>query len=157
MEQSIQQLFAYHVWATEKMMQHLETEAAVVFNKEIVSVFPSIKAVVDHLIEVEYLWFSRMTGRDACAVYPESPNEARQKLSTLHEEMTFYINSVVASEVIMYNTSQGEAFQNTVEELFIHLVNHGTYHRGNLSAMLRQQGIPGASTDYIYYLRELKG
>lgn len=36
-----------------------------------------------------------------------------------------------------------------------HLVNHGTYHRGNVSAMLRQLGHPGTPTDYGYYLYTL--
>ncbi|WP_238403164.1 DinB family protein [Paenibacillus mesophilus] len=33
-----------------------------------------------------------------------------------------------------------------------HLVNHGTYHRGNVTAMLRQLGHPGTPTDFGYYL-----
>ncbi|WP_425464427.1 DinB family protein [Paenibacillus oralis] len=33
-----------------------------------------------------------------------------------------------------------------------HLVNHGTYHRGNVTAMLRQLGHPGTPTDFGFYL-----
>ncbi|MBT2292127.1 damage-inducible protein DinB [Paenibacillus albidus] len=36
-----------------------------------------------------------------------------------------------------------------------HLVNHGTYHRGNVTAMLRQLGHAGTPTDYGYYLYTL--
>ncbi|WP_313897918.1 DinB family protein [Brevibacillus sp. FSL L8-0520] len=36
-----------------------------------------------------------------------------------------------------------------------HVVNHGTYHRGNIAAMLRQQGYAGVPTDYVFYLYEL--
>jgi uncharacterized damage-inducible protein DinB len=35
-----------------------------------------------------------------------------------------------------------------------HVVNHGTYHRGNITAMLRQLGSKGISTDFIFYLYE---
>ncbi|MFC0187441.1 DinB family protein [Fictibacillus aquaticus] len=154
MEKTIQHLFAYHVWGTEKMLRHLEDKAEGFYNLEITSVFPSIKAVVDHVLEVDDLWFSRMIGRTAGVILTESPKEAREKFSVLHEEITAYLNSVDPLENITYKTSQGETFQNSVEELITHLVNHGTYHRGNLSAMLRQQGIPGGSTDYIYFLRE---
>ncbi|MFX3635018.1 MAG: DinB family protein [Candidatus Pristimantibacillus sp.] len=34
------------------------------------------------------------------------------------------------------------------------VVNHGTYHRGSVSAMLRQQGYVEGTTDYIFYLME---
>jgi uncharacterized damage-inducible protein DinB len=37
-------------------------------------------------------------------------------------------------------------------ELVQHVVNHGTYHRGNITAMLRQLGYPGVMTDYVVYL-----
>ncbi|WP_067934331.1 DinB family protein [Alicyclobacillus kakegawensis] len=37
-----------------------------------------------------------------------------------------------------------------------HVVNHGTYHRDNITAMLRQLGYPGASTDYVFYLYRLQ-
>ena len=39
-----------------------------------------------------------------------------------------------------------------LSELVQHVVNHGTYHRGNLTAMIRQQGYPSVMTDYIMYL-----
>ncbi len=42
-----------------------------------------------------------------------------------------------------------------LSELVQHVVNHGTYHRGNFTTMLRQLGHQGASTDYIFYLYEM--
>ncbi|MFD0085159.1 DinB family protein, partial [Priestia megaterium] len=37
-------------------------------------------------------------------------------------------------------------------DILQHVVNHGTYHRGNVTAMLRQQGYSGVPTDYMFYL-----
>ncbi|NHM32597.1 DinB family protein [Neobacillus terrae] len=34
------------------------------------------------------------------------------------------------------------------------MANHGTYHRGNITAMLWSLGHKSTSTDYIYFLRE---
>lgn len=39
-------------------------------------------------------------------------------------------------------------------ELVQHVVNHGTYHRGNLTAMIRQQGYSSVSKDYVFYLSD---
>ncbi|QGH35649.1 hypothetical protein GI584_17035 [Gracilibacillus salitolerans] len=39
----------------------------------------------------------------------------------------------------------------TLVDLVHHVVNHGTYHRGNISAMLHQQGERGVPTDYVYF------
>ncbi|WP_379865959.1 DinB family protein [Laceyella putida] len=39
-----------------------------------------------------------------------------------------------------------------LSELVQHVVNHGTYHRGNITAMLRQLDNKGTFTDFIFYL-----
>jgi uncharacterized damage-inducible protein DinB len=38
--------------------------------------------------------------------------------------------------------------------MFQHLVNHGTYHRGQIATMLRQLGNKAQSTDLILFYRE---
>lgn len=43
-------------------------------------------------------------------------------------------------------------FQARCADLVQHIVNHGAYHRGNMTAMLRQLGYPGTPTDYSLYL-----
>jgi uncharacterized damage-inducible protein DinB len=54
---------------------------------------------------------------------------------------------------VIYTNTKGERFRNSIREIVYHIVNHGTYHRGNIAAMIRQLGYQGVSTDYIYYLR----
>ncbi len=38
-----------------------------------------------------------------------------------------------------------------ISDIVLHVVNHGTYHRGNLTAMLRQMGHVSVMTDYVFY------
>ncbi|MFC5647988.1 DinB family protein [Paenibacillus solisilvae] len=47
------------------------------------------------------------------------------------------------------------AFNARCVDYIQHIVNHGTYHRGNVTAMLRQLGHPETMTDYGYYLYTL--
>nr|WP_305586406.1 DinB family protein [Fictibacillus sp. WQ 8-8] len=35
--------------------------------------------------------------------------------------------------------------------MVLHVVNHGTYHRGNISAMLHQLGDSSVMNDYAFY------
>jgi len=42
-------------------------------------------------------------------------------------------------------------------EIVHHVVNHGTYHRGNIAAMLRQLGYSSIPTDFVFYLYENQG
>ncbi len=57
---------------------------------------------------------------------------------------------------IEYLSKTGKHMHHTVSEILLTLVNHGTYHRGNISTMLRQVGAASVSMDYAFYLRDLR-
>jgi uncharacterized damage-inducible protein DinB len=53
-----------------------------------------------------------------------------------------------------YRSMKGDPFEDTYEATMFHVVNHSTYHRGQLTTMLRQAGVTAlAATDLIHYLR----
>lgn len=83
-----------------------------------------------------------------------SIEEAVEKFLELNEKMIHFIqNHYESLPEIHYVNSSGEKFRNSLDELVRHLTNHGTYHRGNISTMIRQQGFEGVPTDYIFFLR----
>ncbi len=56
--------------------------------------------------------------------------------------------------MISYRGVDGQVFAHTLADLIRHVVNHSTYHRGQLVTMLRQLGHTPPSTDFTRYLRE---
>jgi uncharacterized damage-inducible protein DinB len=48
------------------------------------------------------------------------------------------------------------AASNTLRDLLIHVINHSTYHRGQVAAMLRRLGTPALSTDFLIYHSEVR-
>jgi uncharacterized damage-inducible protein DinB len=46
---------------------------------------------------------------------------------------------------------KGEAKREKRYKLLLHIVNHGTYHRGQVILMLKQAGASVPSTDLVYY------
>ena len=56
--------------------------------------------------------------------------------------------------VFAYQNSKRELFKQPVYEVLLQLFNHQTYHRGQLTNMLRQLGIDKiAATDFIVFSR----
>jgi uncharacterized damage-inducible protein DinB len=49
----------------------------------------------------------------------------------------------------------GDSYQNKIEDILIHVGNHGTYHRGQIAMLLREKGYNPVSTDYILYDRSI--
>jgi uncharacterized damage-inducible protein DinB len=47
----------------------------------------------------------------------------------------------------------GGAASLTRADIVLHVVNHGTYHRGNVAAMMYQLGVAPPTTDLPVYLR----
>ena len=60
-----------------------------------------------------------------------------------------------ANAQIQYKTLDGKSYFNSTEEVIMHCMNHGTYHRGQIITMLRQAGFTVVgSTDFIRFCRE---
>ena len=58
------------------------------------------------------------------------------------------------SKIISYKDSRGSAHQTALLPIVMHLVNHGSYHRGQVSQLLRQSGVTPPATDLIMFYRQ---
>lgn len=55
------------------------------------------------------------------------------------------------SELIPWTTAKGDRFENTVQDIYFHVINHSSYHRGQIATDFREHGIEPVLTDYIFY------
>ena len=61
------------------------------------------------------------------------------------------------TRVIAYGDTRGTAWEERLGRMLRHVVNHSSYHRGQVVTMLRQLGAVPPSTDLIRYYREGDG
>jgi len=143
----------YHHWANVRLLKHISHLDSEVFIKNVKSVFPSLSAVFEHIYNVDQLWIQRMLGTNDISqgIKFETPLIAVQCFERNFQQL---IEIRTKGGMVYYQNSKGEPFQNKIEEILRHLINHGTYHRGNVSAILHQLGEKSISTDYIFFLRE---
>jgi uncharacterized damage-inducible protein DinB len=153
MSLSMEKKLEYHHWANMKLLNHINSLGEGIFRKEVRSVFPSIAAIFEHVFQVDVLWLNRILGGNSLMFDDlkfEIPLMAIHYFEELHQQYK-RLNS--ATEIITYKNSKGIEFQNRVGEIVDHLMNHGTYHRGNVTAVLHQLGEVSVSTDLILLLR----
>ena len=55
---------------------------------------------------------------------------------------------------VKYKTSKEDAFQNTIQDIFFHIINHSTYHRGQIATNCKENEIEPLMSDYIFYKRD---
>lgn len=159
--------YSYHKWANTKVFDHLKSLPGEVFNNEIKSVFSSIQEVISHAYLAEGMWLRVMSGDDFSDIMKvikelkEKANgrnllELQQLYTEMNEQYFDFLNNHndLDQKFTIKHPKYGD-LDASVTDMVIHVVNHGTYHRGNITAMLRQQGHVGVSTDYIFYLYDL--
>lgn len=152
----------YNLWANERIGHLLMTQDDSVLNAEKKSSFTSISKTVLHIWDAETIWLTRLQGR-SLNDWPSksfSGNKAVM-LKGLVDRSTELLQFVTEKgdsfqrETITYKNMKGDPYKNTVEEILFHLVNHGTYHRGQIITLLRDCGVTQlVSTDLIAWFRE---
>jgi uncharacterized damage-inducible protein DinB len=56
-------------------------------------------------------------------------------------------------EVIHYQNSKKESFENRLVDIVAHVINHSTHHRAQVSLKLRQLDIVPPPLDYVLFKR----
>ncbi len=48
---------------------------------------------------------------------------------------------------------QGDTYTNTVTDMIVQVLNHGTHHRGQIMTMMKEEGFVLPNIDYITFVR----
>ncbi|PFW71995.1 damage-inducible protein DinB [Priestia aryabhattai] len=166
MSHHLLKLCDYHAWANQKIFDRLKELSEDIYDKEIQSVFSSISKVMAHIYVSDNIWLDCISGKKFDEAFA-SANQLREEIETKRiedvETMFFdlsgrykaFLNRQEDIETaFVLETSFAGRLETRLSDVVQHVVNHGTYHRGNITAMLRQLGHPGVMTDYILYLYE---
>jgi len=156
MNKQLIQLYDYNVWANERVMDHLGTLPSEVFLREVDLGFKSIAEVISHIVSADNIWFNRIKEEQDSIPAKKAftdLKEARQEMDDLQSQIRVYISSLRdAEKKVSYTMASGRQMENSIAEILQQVVNHGTYHRGNITTMLRSFGYQGVMTDYIAFL-----
>ncbi len=157
----VRRLFSYNKWANDRMLTSLDQLSADQFARELGSSFSSIRSTAAHIAGGEWVWLSRWKGTSPKAmpegVHAPSLGELKAKFAEIEAERAQYLSTLTDADVLRplaFTLFAGTQSSAPLEPQFQHLVNHGTYHRGQVAAMLRQVGATPAGTDLIRWLRE---
>lgn len=165
-EQTIK-TYDYHVWANKRVFDRLEELPEEVLHQELDNVFPTIYQGLVHIYQVDTTWLSGMMGNSYEQIKELIGTiEAKTAGKSLKQIQSAYWEKAEEYRVFLNGASDLQAKKQyphptfgvlnaSINELIQHIANHGTYHRGNISSMLRQLGNAGASSDFVFYLYEV--
>ncbi|HET6145380.1 MAG TPA: DinB family protein [Candidatus Acidoferrales bacterium] len=155
-------LFQFNQWADQRTLNACGALSNEQFTRSLGSSFSSVRDTVAHLYGAEYVWNERIHGRSPTALvsgagFPDLAS-VREKLEEMDAYYIDYVSKLSQQDlerVIHYKGFKGEEYSNPLWQSLHQLTNHASYHRGQITTMLRQLGAKAVSTDLIGYYREL--
>ena len=159
------ELLNYHYWARDRALAAAERLTPDQLTRDLGNSFGSIKDTLIHLYAADWIWCSRWQGESPRAM-PSS--DAFSDLASLRAAWSTHehvVRSVLeefgtdgVERVVVYRTTDGTEDRTVFWHMLQHVVNHASYHRGQITTMLRQLGaqVPD-SMDLITYHRERTG
>ena len=158
----LQTLVDYNYWATHRLLAAVDALTPEQFVCDLGSSFRSVRDTLSHVHDAEWIWLSRLHGSSPTSRLPldRFPNCAALRSGWADTEagLRAYVGGLDeagAEQVIDYRLLNGDAAADRAWHLVQHVVNHGTYHRGQVTTMLRQLGAaPPLQLDLVAYYRE---
>ena len=175
----IQTLFRYNRWANDRMFSVVERLSSEQFSTPIRSSFPSVEESVLHILSAEWIWLKRWKGTSPhTGVYggttaetmrstlsiggvdvehlttPADLRRFAESIDAERQEFLDKLDDAALHATLHYTDMVGQAYSTPLVQLFQHLVNHGTYHRGQLTTLLRQLGAESTAFDMAFFFHE---
>jgi uncharacterized damage-inducible protein DinB len=155
-------LFDYHYWARDRMLAAVDRLTPEQFTGSMGGSFASIRDTVAHICLADEIWLSRWRGQSPTAFPAE---HSLPDVATIRDRWSGIETSVKAlleefgdeglQEYFSYRLLSGTEGRSRYADSMQHVVNHGTYHRGQVTTLLRQVGAaPPASMDLIAFFRQ---
>jgi len=133
---------------------HFNSETIRVIGENIEKVDEKTISLINHILNAQQIWNSRILGEKTFEVWQINPFEMLEEINQYNFEKSIeIINNFDPDQKINYQNSRGANFENTVFEMLFQAINHSTYHRGQINSLLKQNGINPILTDYIFYKR----
>ena len=153
-----QRLFAYNCWANSVTQDCVKVLKSEQLDENLGASFPTIRTTLEHIVMAEWVWFERIKGDSPTQAFNgekfASLENLFEKWSEVENSYANFVDEISDNQlldIIDYKNLAGEANSRCLGHILPHVVNHGTYHRGQIAAFLRQIGAEAKTTDLIYF------
>ena len=120
-------------------------------NRFLRQALKALRQADSYIVGTEWLFLGRLRSEKPAVVWPDlTLDRIAEQLERLHRE---WPRELGRTDVIEYVNSKGEKWSSRADDILMHVVIHGAYHRGQIATLVRQSGATPAYTDYIHCIR----
>ena len=135
---AILESFDYDLWANKRWLEPAE--------------YAGLILILGHIVWAQETWLSRCQGSPARVIEDVHPD-----LDHLTRSVTAwkdFLQSTPLDTRIDYKSLNGQPFSDDLHTIVKHVLNHGTYHRGDMRGRCEMLGKPFPETDFIAFTRQ---
>lgn len=151
----------YHVWASERLLTVLRKVSDADYRADCGLFFGSLHGTLNHLLLADLVWYGRFVGEPSAVrsladeIEPDRDALAWRMLDQAARWASLIQQTDEArlGGPLGYRTLSGQQVASAWASTALHVFNHGTHHRGQMSAALTRLGLPAPEMDLIYFLR----
>ena len=154
----IQLLYEYNRWANARVLKTVSALTEEQFRRDLGGSYRSVRDALVHILSAEWIWLMRWKGTSPQAMLDPAEflelDLVKATWSQIEREQDEFVKGVTdesLSNVVAYVNTRGETWRYPLTHMMQHLVNHSSYHRGQVSLMLRQLGAAPAPTDLLVF------
>jgi len=159
--QEIRLLHAFNSWADNRIIDAVMAMPAEKVMQDMKSSHGSIHGTLVHLVGAEKMWLSRWWGKPDAAFLSAAEVPTVDAVKNTWIAVGFELAKFLGTlsdrklqDTFTMKTLKGDTYTHTYWQAFQHMVDHCSYHRGQIVCMMRQQGVAPPSTGLINFYRE---
>jgi uncharacterized damage-inducible protein DinB len=157
----LQTLLDYHYWARDIVLDAVTELPHEQFTKPVESSFRSVRDTVAHIYAADWIWYMRWIGEAPTSLIAydqfSDATSIRKAWKDLESNVRQLVNDLGEdgiNKAFDYRLLSGAPDTAPFWQMLVHVVNHGSYHRGQVTTLMRQLGAhPPKPTDMIAFFR----
>lgn len=160
--EDIQTLYVYNRWANRRLVAAVRICPPHDLTRDLGTSHGSIAGTLVHILWSEWIWLRRWQGESPKRVFTLDEFTGLDAIESFWDEVdserAAFITRLTDERLITrfsYENLQGERWEYSLAHMMQHVVNHSSYHRGQLVTLLRQIGQRPPATDFLVFLDEL--
>ncbi len=151
-------LYAYNRWANERTVAACRGLTKDEYERVVGGGWPSVRDTLVHIASATKAWHQRFLGespsRLLTGVDVPQLDAAARLLEEADAALSRFVQETPAdrrSEILAFVNLQGVVRKVPYWAVFRHAINHASYHRGQISTMIRAMGKEPKSTDLVVW------
>ena len=151
----------YTAWASNRLLEAAASLSAEELERDFLTADKSVLGTLVHTFAADRAWYHRVEGTPRATFIDPEDRTLAALLSTWPEYHKKWQQQLATEtgesiqRIVTFTDLKGKQHQQPFWQIILHMVNHGSHHRGQVSGFIRGMGKVPPQLDLIFYYREM--